>query len=281
MSLDFLQFASDTADSQDYTFSSQNFGDAAADRYIICGITLKNHYSGKVIDSVTIGGVAATILQNRNSLQICALAIALVPTGTSGDVFVGTDSGYNDRGAIALWRATSLKSATPEDKGESDANAPTYNIDVSAGGFVIAVGLTGSSPTATWTNVTEKYDQVIENTCMTGGSDEFATAQTNLPITVTFTSVTDSAGIFASWGMTSIIELSASDIVNFSDIPFSSHLYKAISDGMVFSDSASLVKVFEMAAADGISMSDAASFIKAVRYPRHLKSKYILIRDKV
>lgn len=202
MGLTFLQYAITTADTNPYTFSSQNLGAAAADRYIICVVTAKTHYSGKVIDSVTIGGVSATIVvQQTKSYYVSAIVIAAVPSGATGDVVV-TASGSMDRGGIGLYRVTSLTSATAEDNGGSDVADPTYDIDVTAGGIIVAGGITSNATTVSFVGVTEDYDTQVESgNTLVGGSDTFIAKQTNLTVTLDFASPGDSSGVFASWGI--------------------------------------------------------------------------------
>lgn len=204
--LTFLQSTSSATDASEYTFSSQNLGDAAADRYIIVAVGSRDSgTTSQSISSVTVGGVSATIVvQQRNSAtntDVAGLAIAAVPNGTTGDVIV-TFSETMLRCSIALYRATGLSSATPTDNGSSTATAPTYAIDVLAGGFAIGTANSGvNSGTATWTNLTEDYDALVTGEYLnyTGASDTFETEQTNLAVTCTFTSSTNPVGVFASW----------------------------------------------------------------------------------
>lgn len=205
MAFSYLQSATSTADTNAYTFSSQSLGDAASDRYIIVTAIARKAGAAFTLSSITIGGVSATIVrQVTNTVtnsDTAAIVIANVPTGTTGDVVV-TWSTTVLRCAIGMWRATSLSSATEHDASTSTAADPTYAIDVPAGGFAIAAGLTAAATTVTWTGLTEKFDSTLESfVTYTGASDEFATTQTNLTVTMDFGSSTESAGVFASWGV--------------------------------------------------------------------------------
>lgn len=205
---EFLQAASSSTDTDTYTFSSQNLGTAAADRYIFVGVTSRSSGTTNTINSVTVGGVTATQVELQRTVttvvNMAGLYIAAVPTGTTGDVVV-TFNATTLRCGIGMWGATGLASATATDSDVSSANAPTYAIDVVAGGFAIGVayGADNNAPGATtWTGITEDYDGVSEGTNVnTGASDTFETTQTNLTITATFSDPDSgvSAGVFASW----------------------------------------------------------------------------------
>jgi hypothetical protein len=199
----FLQFAGDIANASTYTFSAQNFGTEAADRYIIAVIQSRKALAATTVSSVTIGGVAASIsVQRANTVtntSVCAIAIALVPTGTSGDVVVVFADAMT-RCGLGLFSATGL-SATPADTDSAAANDPSVSLDCPAGGFIIAGAMSNLTGSATWTGVTERWDTTVEATNnYTGGSLDFATTQTGLTVTATFTNDQESVGVFASWG---------------------------------------------------------------------------------
>lgn len=199
----FLQNTISVADASSYTFAAQNLSTAAADRYIIVGVSARG-VGAPTLDSVTIGGVSATLVaMARNTvsnLSVTTLAVANVPTGTTGDVVVTFSAGMV-RCGIGVFRTTGIN-PTPTGTATSVADAPTQStLDVVAGGFAVAVAHTaGDNATTTWTGLTERYDQIdAELTPHTGASDDFASTQTDLTITATFTVVSNSAGSFASW----------------------------------------------------------------------------------
>lgn len=204
MSLSFLQTASTTTGATTFTFSSQNLGTASSDRYIIVGIGTRKAGTTGQINSVTVGGVSATIVGQTKATgdsnnSTAGMAIALVPTGTTGDVVVTMSEAFLRMG-ISLWSATSLSSITPTDSGTSNASDPTDNLNISAGGFAIGYSFAGSNVTATWTGLTENFDTNFQtNASHTGASQTFDTIQTGRTITADWTGGTTNAGVFASW----------------------------------------------------------------------------------
>lgn len=202
-SIVFKQSTTDIADSNSYTFSSQDFGTAEAGRYIIIGIISRKSTTAATITGVTIGGVTATIVVQRTNTitntDVAGIAIALVPDGATGNIVV-TFSATMLRCAISVYRAVGLSSATPTDSDGSTASAPSVALDVPAGGFAIGMALTSATTTTSWTGLTENVDATLE-TYVTYSSalQEFASAETGRTMTATFGSSNESAGVFASW----------------------------------------------------------------------------------
>lgn len=203
MGLLFLQTTNSTSDLATYTFVAQNIGTAAAERQIIVLVVGRKTGATTSISSMTVGGVAATIAVQRSNnvtnTNVAGIAIANVPTGTTGDVVVTFGAGMV-RCGIGVWRADNLLSATASDTDSSVANDPSVTLDVPNYGFIIGGGCTAASTGATWTGLNEKYDAVIESALThSGASQEFATGQTGRTLTEDFGTSSESAGVFASW----------------------------------------------------------------------------------
>jgi hypothetical protein len=189
----FLQIATDTANQTSYTFSSQSFGAADAGRYIVCIVTSRSGTSGRNLNSVTIGGVTATQLGNfRTDLDgdthICAVFIAAVPAGTSGDVVI-VHSNTMTSCRIALYRTLNVNPTVFDSASQAGTSgARSGSIDIPAGGVCYAAYITTSSNviTNTWGNVDEDFDSNMEGSQYSSGASKvFTTAQTNLSISCT------------------------------------------------------------------------------------------------
>jgi hypothetical protein len=151
------------------TYTGVDFGTEAADRYIIVALGTRN--DSRTFTGVTIGGISATIIiQQQSGNSTAGIAIAAVPTGTSGDVVVNL-SGTADSHYLGVWSATGLASATPVDSAGvsgngSDAGLNTFNLNTDANGFAIltncnAAGGNGpEDPGAVSANLTLRYDGV-------------------------------------------------------------------------------------------------------------------------
>lgn len=200
----FLTAASDVSNLTTYTFAAQNIGTADSGRHVIVAIQSRGGSGSSAISTVTVGGVSATIVQqqfnNAGGANVAGIAIAAVPTGTTGDIVVTFSTGQS-RAAIQAYRAVGLDSATPNDGSTSTAAAPTYAIHVPAGGIAVGCGCSNAGGTATWTGITEDSDAVVESLiCATSASSLFASEQTGLSLTCTFSSSSGPVGAFASWG---------------------------------------------------------------------------------
>lgn len=206
----FLQSTSSGTDLQTYTFSSQNLGTASSDRYILVAIVARDSENNISINSLTVGGVTATIStqaarNDTSNSSLVGIGIAAVPTGTTGDVVVQFNTTVL-RCGIALYSATALN-PTYYGKSSVALNDPSTTVNVPANGYVLAVGTTASATaTATWTGLTENVDAAVgaEASRIYAASDNFATAQTPLTVTATIgTGESNSIMAVSSWGLMS------------------------------------------------------------------------------
>ena len=200
----FLQSIQDASNADSYTFSNQSLGDAASNRYIIVTVYCRRAETTPTsISGITVGGVSATVVVSQQHIAtnqlLVAIAIAAVPTGTTGDVVV-TFSQSQNRCVIGMYRVTGLNSATAHDTASSTADPTTGNLDIPAGGVAVAMSAHGFAETASWTNLDEDFDIEIESTTCSGASKKFNEQQTGLTITCTWSgTAAEPAGVFASW----------------------------------------------------------------------------------
>ncbi len=196
--LTYLQSAGDDANLTTYTFASQNFGDEAADRYIIVALMPVGAAS---ITSVTIGGVSATIIgQVANGANVAGLAIALVPTGTSGSV-VMTLSDAGTRAGISCYSVTGLSDPTPTDTNTSTADPSVLNLDVPDGGFIVACSMVAATAqTATWVGATKDSNFALQGASqLSSASIDGLETETNRAITATWSGGNTDAAFSAVW----------------------------------------------------------------------------------
>jgi hypothetical protein len=210
----YLQSTNSTSDLTTYTFSTQNLGTAASDRYIIVNAATSVSSGAGSISSVTVQGISATSVvsktQAANTANVNTLWIVAVPTGTTGNVVVTAGSAAV-RCGIALWSATGLGSATAYDTAVDDTvlgvnPSASTTIDCEANGFIVSSSMIGNNATTSgcaWTGLTERYEQTVEsNATISGGSDDFATIQTGLTVTSAWTNNNvnaEAALVVASW----------------------------------------------------------------------------------
>jgi len=112
--LTFLGSNVSTANASSYTFSSKDFGTAAANRRIIVGVFVYDNTPGgdvTTINSVSIGGTNGTLIDTTNSgSAVMTWAIRNVTTGTSGDIVVTPDA--TCLGCHVAWWAANISSDT-------------------------------------------------------------------------------------------------------------------------------------------------------------------------
>lgn len=161
--------ASDTSNTDTYTFSAQAIGTAAADRRVhvgVCGFVGTGTLSG-----VSIGGIAADInVLSKSGDVTTAIVTALVPTGTTADIIVSFGS---NRASchIGVWSSVGVTATNSFDTDTSSVDPGTATLSTLSGGFVIGVAGVAGSATTTWTNATETFDQTdAESKSSTGAS---------------------------------------------------------------------------------------------------------------
>lgn len=199
----FLQSASDTTDSSTYTFASQNLGTASADRYIIvCIAGRRGNVLDILVSSVTVQGVSASLVVNvqnaATNSSVACIAIAAVPTGTTGDIVVNFPRTLSRLG-ISVFAATGIV-PTEFDSDSSTADSPTCNLDIPAYGIGVGICNVSSSSSVAWSGLTERNDDAVEGSTFSAASDAFSATQTGLAITATITgTLTNPVGAFASF----------------------------------------------------------------------------------
>lgn len=153
----FLQSSTAFTGSNPHTFAAVNFGTPAADREIVIGL-LVAAASSRSLNTVTIGGVAATLVgATPAGSRILAIYRAVVPSGASGDVVVLLNSSVPNL-AIGVWHVTGGISGTTTAQQVVGTSPATAVVTGVAGGAIIAVGSSSIATTATWTNAAERFD---------------------------------------------------------------------------------------------------------------------------
>lgn len=184
--------------------SQRNHSVAADDyRYVVAALSWMSNAGDRTLSSPTIGGIAATTLVqgSGSSSRGCAIVIAKVQTGTSGDVAM-TLSGACLGATCTTYKVLGILSESAASTATSSANAPTATVNIAAnGGFIaIAQARAASAPTTNWTNATEDCD--VSYVTFNERSSAHATnedAVTSLDVTATFTATLGSFGAFATF----------------------------------------------------------------------------------
>jgi hypothetical protein len=164
--LAFTDTDSSSSDVSTYTFTSASLGTAGATRHIIVGFAAGQLGANlNAPNSCTIAGVSATLVISDpvgTGLSWRQFWIAAVPTGTTGNIVL-TRAGNMSSGAIVVWAAYDLISATAFATGTPGSGTPTAsaNCNTSAGGIAVGFARGSSSSTFTWSGLTEDADFLI------------------------------------------------------------------------------------------------------------------------
>jgi hypothetical protein len=201
----YLQHGVSETDLTTYTFAAANLGVAAGDRYIAVGV-LGRAAAARTISSLTVGGVAATVVAQQTiddggPDDISGIAIAAVPTGTTGDVVI-TMSGVMLRICYAAWRLTGMVSPTAHATSQVGPIAdPVFSLNVPTNGILIAMSSqqTGLSPTCTWVNATERFDDATLTDGFSGADASIPAGATPQSVTANWSAGAIGIGTAASW----------------------------------------------------------------------------------
>lgn len=156
------------------TFSSIAIGTAASDRRVHVAVHFRGNGNGRALDTVTIGGVTATVNVNGGSdgtRAFVAICTANVPTGTTADVVVAWTGGTSSAVAIGVWYSYGLTSSVANSTSTSTADPASATLTTLSGGFAIsAAQYSDDSGNFTWTSLDKRYDGSANDIAYSGSS---------------------------------------------------------------------------------------------------------------
>jgi hypothetical protein len=182
-----------------YTWTGMAIGPAASDRWVIAALLINNN-GAQYLASVTIGGVAATLLYSAPAAGTARVRFeywaAPVPTGTTANVAVTSDGGPIWDGACATYYCAGEPTFFD---GEHDATytGTTFSvaIDVPEGGAVIATASNdGSGVLSGWVGAAADSTDDTEQVYL-ASADEL-TAETGRTVSFTSTVASSSTNFY-------------------------------------------------------------------------------------
>lgn len=173
---------SSTENAASYTFSAAALGVAAPTRFVVIATARMAADTATTLNTVTIGGVDASVLFATNSTNTNAFWGAVVPTGTAGDIVLSF-SATQTRAAISVYSLYELNSSTPFTTAtQSLANPSSVNLGtIQSKDIILARCVTTVSTSTTWSGgVAEDSDFIVEATLtMSTASIQAITGATN------------------------------------------------------------------------------------------------------
>jgi hypothetical protein len=183
----FTDSAVDPTDtSSPITFSSLDFGDAAAGRQIVV-IANAGMDATQTISAVTIGGVAGTeLVGHGNGSFNCDIYIASVPTDDDVTVIVTQSGGALENCGIGVFRATGL-ATTASSSNTSVADPFILTLTPPTGNSVIfGGGWSNSTTNFNFVGIDESYDEALDGAVIRqGGGFKVFTADDEVTVTMT------------------------------------------------------------------------------------------------
>lgn len=158
--------SSDSSTTATPTYTTAPIGTAAVNRVVWVAVGIRGAGgTPRTIDSITIGGVSATLVASASSTQASAIGYLLVPSGTNATVVV-TCSGSSSRHVIHVGTVYP-ENATPIDTDSIVTTGISTSRDLSltsesAGLWLSSWDSTGDT---TWATVTELGDVTPAGNC--------------------------------------------------------------------------------------------------------------------
>lgn len=179
-----------SANQSSYSFPGQSIGPSAG-LIVVAALSDSN---SNAFNSLTIGGVAATLLTSTTgsfAAALYALSVAAGGTATINVALAGTANNLD----IEVFSLTGLSSTTPTDADAARASDGPISVGLttSAGGCVLAASAWGHAAGTTWSGgVTEDADSIVE------GYMTFSAAHANgLSAGTTTPQASFSSGVFS------------------------------------------------------------------------------------
>lgn len=198
--LTYVSNANQSTSGTTHTYSSVAIGSAA---HVIIAV-IGNATVGTV-DSATVDGVSATVTTRASDTPHCGWIAIANPNPGASVTITATFSASQARSAIVVWAATNLGSLTPHatDYDETlSSSVASVSLNVPAGGGATAITFNNALVTYdSWSGLTEDVDFTWATSRQTAGASlEFASAQTPLSVSTTFTGTgSQSLLAAASW----------------------------------------------------------------------------------
>jgi hypothetical protein len=153
----FQGHASSATNANAYTFNTVAIGAASPSRTVYVVVAAEAAGSIDVVTGMTIGGVTATIHSAVTTSELsCAVASAVVPSGTTATVVV-TFSDGGDNCTIGVWTTNAL-SVADDNNSRSGGNDATTNVRVAAGGFILNVAAGRENIPMSWTQASVRFE---------------------------------------------------------------------------------------------------------------------------
>ncbi len=193
IAVEFLESRVSSSDGREFSWSSVDFGDASDDRMIVVVVhgSEASGDTGLPMDTVTIGGVSASLIESASHDPGAAVDIAFywaaIPTGTSGDIVTNFKIGSPRRNAgIGVWAITGSDTVAVYDTA-TDAGEPlSVTIDLASSGVLLAATSSRTAAPASWTGPTEDYDDDMGGVDATddyaSGASQQTTAQSGYTV---------------------------------------------------------------------------------------------------
>lgn len=197
-----------TAGVSSYTWTSFDIGTAAADRIVLVCVANRDPVTSDTPTAMTIGGVSATALTspfNGGTIVVRWFA-AVVPTGTTADIFVQFSGAVNS-GCISVYAVYGSELPQIDEAGDNSltGNALSADVAVTDGDAVFAVAAADTSTQSAsvgWTvGPTEDQESVVTSALRASSASLIVSADdATYTVTATF-----GGAPLGGWAMAAVV----------------------------------------------------------------------------
>lgn len=207
-SVTYITYAEYGTSATSHTFSGVSIGGPGLIAIVVHAESSSG--SSVTISSATIGGIAATIVQNAvTGTTIAGIITAEITSGTTANVSI-TFSSPVLRRAIGVWRIQNYSSPTASvstnagtaESASAATNSVTLNSVQKDSVYIAGITIGTEGTRVGWTNLTERYDtDVAASLSAASGGEKTATSTANITVTATFSAAPTQATtmVAAAW----------------------------------------------------------------------------------
>lgn len=208
----YLTTVTSSSDATTYTFTQATHGQSPAAGVLVLMVSGQNGASARTVSTVTVGGNSATQQATTGSVVRHISCWTYEHAGGDLGSIVVTLSASGNRQAVSLFFITERTDITLADSDTGDTTDPlSGTVDTTTNTFVVAAVSTSAGGAFTWTNLTERYDAVVEGVNQwSAASDTITSAGTVSPSADASGSMADGQILVVAFNLSTATTMTAS-----------------------------------------------------------------------
>jgi hypothetical protein len=211
----FIGKSESTLNASAYTFTDHDIGVANAARLVVVGVIVHDSGGSNGISSVTIGGSAATEVENTSSggdvaeARIAGIYTRVVAAGTTATIVVNCSNTATSCG-VAVWSlypSSSTAIYSVSGSSGSSTGLTATNVTTVPGGYVVGIHMHNNSNNVSWSwpgvdAEVEEFDEQVGDSGNIWSAVSISCSETSSTqdLSVSWTSSVNACLAVAAWG---------------------------------------------------------------------------------